>query len=124
MVYTLASDPEKAGRARRLIVAGGTISVQVLNEAANVPRRKRAMEWPDITAWLSVLRESLTVVPVTVETHDLGLWLAERHCLSPFDAMIVAAAVLADCDTLWSEDMHDGLVVLGRVRIVNPFRSP
>ncbi len=47
--------------------------------------------------------------------------LAERYCLSVYDAMIAAAALTAECDTLYSEDMHDGLVIDGRVRIVNPF---
>jgi predicted nucleic acid-binding protein len=35
--------------------------------------------------------------------------------------MIAAAALAADCDTLWSEDMQDGMVVEGRLKIVNPF---
>ena len=35
--------------------------------------------------------------------------------------MIVAAALIAGCTTLWSEDMHDGLLVEGQLRIVNPF---
>jgi predicted nucleic acid-binding protein len=35
--------------------------------------------------------------------------------------MIVAAALLAGCDVLYSEDMHDGLVIEERLRIVNPF---
>jgi predicted nucleic acid-binding protein len=37
--------------------------------------------------------------------------------------MIVAAALEADCGTLWSEDMQDGLLVDRRLRIVNPFRK-
>jgi predicted nucleic acid-binding protein len=36
--------------------------------------------------------------------------------------MIVAAALRADCDTLWSEDMHNGLIIENRLRILNPFR--
>jgi predicted nucleic acid-binding protein len=35
--------------------------------------------------------------------------------------MIVAAALLAGCDTLYTEDMHPGLVIENRLRIVNPF---
>jgi predicted nucleic acid-binding protein len=50
------------------------------------------------------------------------LVLAERHYLSTWDAMIVASALHADCETLWSEDMQDGMVVDGRLRIANPFR--
>jgi predicted nucleic acid-binding protein len=60
------------------------------------------------------------VVPVTEETHVLGLALAARHSLSLYDGMIVAAAQLAGCTVLYSEDMHDGLVI-DRLTIRNPY---
>ena len=41
--------------------------------------------------------------------------------LSVYDAMIVAAALIAGCTTLYTEDMHDGLLVEGQLRLVNPF---
>ena len=50
-----------------------------------------------------------------------GLALAERYGLSIYDSMIAASALEAGCDTLWSEDMQDGMVLDGQVRIVNPF---
>ncbi|HXQ66464.1 MAG TPA: VapC toxin family PIN domain ribonuclease, partial [Alphaproteobacteria bacterium] len=50
------------------------------------------------------------------------LSLAQRYGLSTYDAMIAASALLADADILWSEDMQDGMVLDGRLRIVNPFR--
>jgi len=53
-----------------------------------------------------------------------GLALAERYGLSIYDAMIASSALHADCDTLWSKDMQDGIVLDGRLRIVNPFRAP
>ena len=37
--------------------------------------------------------------------------------------MIAASALHAECDTLWSEDMHDGMVIQDRLRIANPFRA-
>jgi len=35
--------------------------------------------------------------------------------------MIVASALIAGCTTLWSEDLQDGRLIEGRLRIVNPF---
>jgi predicted nucleic acid-binding protein len=61
-----------------------------------------------------------SVVPVTEETHVRGLVLAERYQLGLYDGMIVAAALLAGCTTLYSEDMHDGLVI-DRLTICNPY---
>jgi predicted nucleic acid-binding protein len=35
--------------------------------------------------------------------------------------MLVASALHAGCDTLWSGDMQDGMVIEENIRIVNPF---
>jgi predicted nucleic acid-binding protein len=123
LIYIASNDPMKADQAEAIVGSGGAISVQVLNELANVARRKMRMSWQDTHAFLSLLRGLLTVHSVTVETHDTGLALAERYNLSIFDAMIVASALDADCDTLWSEDMQHGMMLDGRLRIVNPFRA-
>ena len=106
-----------------LVSGGGTVSVQVLNEIVNVSRKKHRKPWPEIIDFLSLIREFLVVMPVSVEIHERGLALAEKHGFSTYDAMIVAAALLNDCETLWSEDMHHGMVVEGKLRIVNPFRE-
>ena len=123
LLYLASGDSAKADRAERVVADGGTISVQVLNEIANVARRKMLLTWQEAHAFLSVIRGLLAVEPVTVATHDAGLALAERYGLSIYDAMIAAAALLADCDTLWSEDMQHGLVLDGRLRIADPFRE-
>lgn len=123
LLYVVSSDLEKADQAEKIVGSGGTISVQVLNEIANVARRKTRMSWQDTHAFLSLLRGLLTVHPVTVETHETGLALAERYNLSIYDAMIAASALQADCDTLWSEDMQHGMALDGRLRIANPFRA-
>jgi predicted nucleic acid-binding protein len=121
LIYVASGDPAKADRAEALIGNGGTISVQVLNEVANVARRKMAMTWAETRGFLSVLRGLLVVQPINVETHETGLALAERYSLSVYDAMIAAAALDADCDTLWSEDMQNGMMLNDRLRVVNPF---
>jgi predicted nucleic acid-binding protein len=59
---------------------------------------------------------------LTVTTHELGLALAERYQLNVYDGMIVAAAQLADCTVLYSEEMHDGLVI-DRLTIRNPYAA-
>jgi predicted nucleic acid-binding protein len=122
LIYLASSDPAKADRAERLLGEGGAISVQVLNEIANVVRRKMRMPWTETHGFLSTLRGLLVVHPMTPETHDGGLMLAERHNLSIYDAMIAASALEANCDILWSEDMQHGMVLENRLRIVNPFR--
>jgi predicted nucleic acid-binding protein len=121
LVYLASGDAKKADRAEAAIAKGGSISVQVLNELANVARRKMQMSWDETHALLNMLRDLLTVHPLTVETHETGLGIAERYGLSTYDAMIAASALHAGCDTLWSEDMQHGLALKEGLRIVNPF---
>jgi predicted nucleic acid-binding protein len=123
ILYLVSSDSVKVSRVEQLLAERGSISVQVLNESANVLRRKRDIAWPNLRAFLLELRKGLDVLPVTIDIHEAGLRLAERYGFATYDAMIVAAALAADCDTLWSEDMQDGLLVDQRLRIVNPFRG-
>ena len=122
LLYLASGDPMKADLAERLVAKGGTISVQVLNEIANVARRKMRMSWKETKSFLTTVQSLLPVVPVTVETHEAGIALAERYGFSIHDAMIVASAMLTGCDTLWSEDLQHGMAIDHRLRILNPFR--
>jgi predicted nucleic acid-binding protein len=79
------------------------------------------MSWSETHALLDTLRGLLTVHPLTVEIHETGLRLAERYGFSIYDAMIVASALDAGCDTLWSEDMQHGMVLDEGLRIASPF---
>jgi predicted nucleic acid-binding protein len=121
LLHVASEDAVKADRTETIIADGGAISMQVLNELANVARHRMRMSWTDTHRFLSTLRGLLTIYPVTLETHETGLALAEWYGLSIYDAMIAASAFHADCDTLWSEDMQHGMVLNKRLRVVNPF---
>jgi predicted nucleic acid-binding protein len=123
LVYLASTERAKADRAEAIVSLGGVISVQILNELANIARRKMRMDWRETRDFLSAVRGLLTVQPVTVETHEAGLAFAERYKLSVYDGMIVAAAFQAGCDVVWSEDMQDGMVLGEGLRIANPFRG-
>ena len=121
VLYMTSAESWRADIAIKLVDDGLVISVQVLNEVANVMARKWKRPWSDTLDLLAGLRSQCRVVPVDQKTHQLGIEIAMRYKLAIYDSMIVAAALLANCDTLYSEDMHPGLVIENRLRIVNPF---
>jgi predicted nucleic acid-binding protein len=120
VLYLLSAERRKADTAEALLTQGGVVSVQVLNEAASVCRRKLGLSWDEVRELLAAVRACCEVVPLDIDTHTQGLELAERHGLSIYDALIVASAVRAGAETLYSEDMHHGLAV-GGTTICNPF---
>jgi predicted nucleic acid-binding protein len=104
-LYLLSGDAAKADRAEALLAGGGVISVQVLNELAAVASRKLGLSWPEIREMLDAVRALCRVEPLTVATHARGLAICERYGFSVYDSMIVAAALLADCRVLCTENL-------------------
>jgi len=123
ILYLLSGDSAKADCAEAEIARGGVISVQVLNEFAAVASRKLGMSVAEISEVEEGLLAVCEVVPLTAETHGRGLQIMSRYGLSVYDAMIVAAAELAGCGTILSEDMQDGMRFDALTVIRNPFRS-
>lgn len=122
LVYAFAEDP-RTNAAEALLQREPTICVQNLSEFANVTRRKMGFSWTEVRDALDQIRLLCPkILTVGMETHYNALRLAERHNFAIFDSLIVASALEAECDVLWSEDMQHGMVIDGRLRIANPFR--
>jgi len=121
IIVYLTEEKEKARICEELVESGGVISVQVLNEAVNVLRRKNRMSYDEIAEFLGVIKLICVIVPITLDTHEGALSLAEKYQLSWFDSLIVASAIESECNECWTEDMHDGLVVEKSLTIRHPF---
>jgi predicted nucleic acid-binding protein len=121
LIYAFTDDPRNQ-KAQELLGRGCVIGVQVLNEFTNVARRKLGMTWEELREALSsILIVCPTVLPMDLEIHSDALAIAERYGFRIFDALMIASALHGGCEILWSEDMQDGMVIDGRLRIANPF---
>jgi len=122
-VYTVVQDDPRSQQAEDLIAEGGTVSVQVLYEFADVVRRKARMPWDEVRFAIENIK-ALCPDPlsITINTQQEAVVIAERYGYRIYDALIVASALEARCTTLYSEDMQDGQVIDGRLTIRNPFR--
>lgn len=109
-------------RAEELLARGGTISVQVLNEFANVARRKLGMTWREVSDASAAVRVLCgKVLVLDVDDHGEALRLAEAHGFAMYDALVLASALRSGCEVLYTEDMQDGMLLDGRLRLMNPF---
>ncbi len=99
----------------------GRVSIQVLNEYfVTVTRKlKPGMSIDEAWADLSLLK-AWEPVPLDWRVVERGRSIHRDHRFSWWDALIVAAAQICDCQVLYSEDMSHGTII-GGVRIVNPF---
>lgn len=124
----LASEPRKRSKAVELIETclgsgQGCISYQVVQEFANVARKKFAtrLSGGDCKAFIDAAMQPLNRVVSSTELIHTALDLQDELKYSFYDCVMVAAALQAKADTLYSEDLQHWQLVHGVLRIVNPF---
>ena len=98
----------------------GVISLQVLREIANCMFKKSGSPFETIRNDVNAFK-ALPRVPESEALLDRGMEIKERYGIQFYDALLVASAEAAGCDTVYSEDMADG-AVYGAVHVVDPFK--
>ncbi len=122
VVYSLSDDDEKRLQALKIIATKPVISTQVLNETTNTLQRKLQFTPQAIRAILTRLIQECYVVPLHAETTLSALNIMERYRFSFYDSLIIAAALAANCTTLYSEDMQHQQLIDNQLIILNPFK--
>ena len=105
-----------------MLIEGGVVSVQVLNEFAVAARRKLGMSCKEVTEALHDVHVLCPdPVALTIATHEVALRIAADYRI--YDVLIIAGALLSGCEILCTEDMQDGHVIDRRLTIRNPFAA-
>ena len=117
----------KLRRSQQLILQGittrkGVVSYQVVQEFFNLALRKFAqpMTAAEAEQYLHAVFKPLLAVQSSQALFSQAFRLQERHHLSWYDSLIVAAALESQCTVLYSEDMQHGQR-FGELQIKNPF---
>jgi len=97
------------------------VSSQVISEYLNVMKRNFKMPKQKLIHLCSLWLERCSVQPVILSTIKLAHNLVDKYDFQIFDGIIVAAALEANCDILYSEDMQDRQTIENQLNIVNPF---
>ena len=115
------SDMRKQGIARTLLDLCPVISTQVISEYINVLKRKTAIPKDELIDLCAQNLDDCIVHCVNTSTLKMAKRVVQRYDLQVFDSIIVASAVEANCQIIYSEDMHHGLEIEGCLKILNPF---
>jgi predicted nucleic acid-binding protein len=121
LVYAFSDRDPRQDIALGLLLAGGAIGVQALNEFVNVATGKLKMPWPDAMLRLETIQKLWEpAIPMTLSVHRRGLDIAQATGFHIYDSLMLAAALEASCTVFYSEDMHDGEAIAS-LTIRNPF---
>ena len=119
------ADPAKKEKAIQIMEglwepSKGVLSLQVLKEFFVTVTEKLAnkMDFRDAKAAVIDLL-SWNIFYETQSSLERTFEIIQRHHLSLWDANILSAAILSDCNTVYSEDLQHNQTIEG-VRIINP----
>jgi predicted nucleic acid-binding protein len=117
----------KSRRSTRLIrqaiaTRNGIVSYQVIQEFFNVAFRRFTppMSVAEAEQYLATVFRPLWGIHSSHALYAEALHFRNRYHFSWYDSLIVAGAIEAGCNVLYSEDMQHGQEV-GDLRIENPF---
>jgi len=123
LVYTYSnSEPAKQSIARKLVEKNDAyISTQVLQELVNTITRKLNYSFTNALMVVNECSRNNLIHINTNSTIIKACNIAQEYKFSFYDSLIVAAAIECNCSFLYTEDMHNGLIIDGSLTIINPF---
>ena len=97
------------------------INSQVIREICSNLKKKTSIPEVQLCSLIHGWYQDCKVVHSNASQHLLASRIRNSYSLSYWDSLIVAAALDANCVTLYSEDMQHGQIIDGKMTILNPF---
>ena len=121
VIYALDANSPKGRVAMELLREPHSMSTQVIMESVNVLIKKLGFTMCDAFEHAKFLLFNSDVRIIGQETLLKEFDISERYGYSHWDSLIIASAIEAGCNTLYSEDLKDGQIIEGSLTIRNPF---
>jgi predicted nucleic acid-binding protein len=124
-VYLYAKEPiNKCSQVRELVKQKFEliiVSTQILGELFNVLTRKQIIELEEAKQIISDITSTFSIIPIDTPQVLQALEIHSRYNYSYWDSLIIATALLSDCEFIYSEDMQHQQIIENQVTIINPY---
>ncbi len=99
------------------------ISTQVINEVCYNLLKKHNLNEKSISNLITSFYSKYQVISFNRDILESASNLRTQYNISFWDSLIVSCALSAGVNILYSEDMQDGLIVVKKLTIINPFNQ-
>jgi predicted nucleic acid-binding protein len=121
ILYLMGTDADRIEKVEQLMQQQPVISSQVVNEVVNVCLRKFSLSVDKTFELANGLLDNCDVVPVDTAIIRSAMNVFVTHKVSHWDSLIIAAALQAGCNMLYTEDFQHNQIIKEQLRILNPF---
>lgn len=113
--------PEKTIKAKQIILdCEPIVSLQVVNEICVNLIKKAGFDEERIRQLIDAFYEKYEVIDLDQSTLLVAFQLRQKYALSFWDSLVIASALQAPVETLYSEDIQHGLIIEDSLKIINP----
>lgn len=125
LIYYVSNDILKKDITKDLLINSDeiVISSQVITEFIAVTNKKNILQYPNSVNYAIEFMDIFEFAVIRKETVKLSFDVMNRYRYSTWDSLIIASALENNCSILYTEDMKDGQVIEGNLKIVNPFKK-
>lgn len=117
------SDEVKQNLSKRLINKNAVvITTQILNEISVNLIKKYGYTELMIRGFVQKIYEKYKVVEVDAKTFNTASLFREKYSFGYWDSIVMAAAYEAGAAMVYSDKIKDGLVIEGRLGVINPYK--
>lgn len=111
----------KTEKAKDIIQNFPVIPAQVISEYLNVLKRILKVPKLRLIEHCIVLIEGCELVNINQNILEQSKNIITKYDFQLFDSIIVASALAANCNVLYSEDLQHNRLIENRLTIINPF---
>jgi len=125
LIYYFSQDAIKSLGAQKIITSTDwrlVTSTQVLSEFLNIISKKFTNDLKTITSHLDDIKSSFLIIGFDENDLEKALSIQKRYKIAYYDSLIIITALKTNCTILYSEDMHHGLTIEKKLKVVNPFK--
>lgn len=115
--------PEKQNISIQIIADKPIFCSQCLSEFANVCLRKWKFPKSNVADLIKMYLQQAIYIPVSEKMLIRSAEIMNKYDFQLFDSIIISAAIESGCTILYSEDMNDGQIIEGQLKIINPFKT-
>ena len=113
--------PEKTNKSRQIILdCEPIVSPQIVNKVCVNLIKKAGFDEEHIRQLIDAFYEKYEVVDLDQSTLLVASQLRQKYSLSFWDSLVIASALQAQVDTLYSEDIQHDLIIEDSLKIINP----
>lgn len=117
------ADEVKQNLSKRLINKNDVvITTQILNELTVNLIKKYGYTEMMIRDFIAKIYEKHKVIEMDGKIYNTASLFREKYYLGYWDSIIIAAAFEAQASMVYSDKIKDGLVIEGRLGVINPYK--